>query len=46
MRRLCLKGFVKAIGDKKGRVYEVIDNVKGNDWMQKYEKWKDDQIFK
>jgi len=31
MRRLCLKGFAKALGDKKGRVYEVVENVKGND---------------
>jgi len=27
MEKLCSKGFVKAIGDKRGRVYEVVAHV-------------------
>ena len=33
MESLCLKGLVKTVGEKRGRVYEIIegDNVQGND---------------
>lgn len=30
MESLCSKGFVKAIGEKRGRIYEVVEDVKGN----------------
>jgi Cdc6-like AAA superfamily ATPase len=31
MENLCSKGLVKAIGEKKGRIYELVDsNVEGN----------------
>lgn len=33
MRRLCLKGLVKGLGDKKGRIYQVIENAKSNGQM-------------
>lgn len=29
MRNLCLKGLVRAIGEKKGRFYEIVE-VEGN----------------
>jgi hypothetical protein len=30
MESLCSKGLAKAIGDKRGRIYEVVEDVKGN----------------
>lgn len=31
MESLCMKGLVKAVGEKRGRVYEIVDeNVKSN----------------
>jgi len=27
---LCSKGLVKAVGEKRGRIYEVVEDVKGN----------------
>lgn len=29
MQNLCLKGFVRAIGEKRGRIYEIIEEDKG-----------------
>jgi len=31
MENLCSKGLVKAIGEKRGRIYEVVEDAKGND---------------
>jgi len=30
MENLCSKGLVKAIGEKRGRIYEVVGYVKSN----------------
>ena len=30
MEKLCSKNLVRAIGEKRGRVYEVVEHVKGN----------------
>jgi Cdc6-like AAA superfamily ATPase len=31
MENLCSKGLVKAIGEKRGRIYEVVEDAKSND---------------